>query len=446
LAARSLVATASPDRSGLAWSLSALFPAAAERDALRLAARPSAQVGVPPGSRSAEDARRQRTKLWEFGANLHCSIVGTCLSTGELRQVLVKSGAGEASSASEHDVHAAGVRTAARQQGGARLLHKALDRRHRLAINRFARAAAEDEVRALWREAVQNGDIPGAYWAALTHPAASDALVREIFAEVHMLSHLVGAANRADIRRLRQLEAERAALEAKVTRQQRQLRDAVVTRDATIRSLNRALEARLTGDRDGAAGARSEPAPEAWEALAGDLQHRLAASEERRERAERLLGEARLALDGERRAREAAEQREQALQREAAAIETALAGDDEIAGEAPSSLPRLDRTLLYVGGRPAGIGRLRRTAERRGAVFLHHDGGLEEREGLLPGLVSRADAVLFPTDCVSHAAMSLVKRLCRQAGKPLLPLRSAGLAPFCAALGHPALAGGSGAP
>jgi Uncharacterized protein conserved in bacteria (DUF2325) len=70
---------------------------------------------------------------------------------------------------------------------------------------------------------------------------------------------------------------------------------------------------------------------------------------------------------------------------------------------------------------------------------LHHDGGIEERGGLLPGLVSRADAVLFPVDCVSHAAMSLVKRLCRQAGKPFVPLRSAGLAPFCAALRNPAL-------
>jgi hypothetical protein len=29
--------------------------------------------------------------------------------------------------------------------------------------------------------------------------------------------------------------------------------------------------------------------------------------------------------------------------------------------------------------------------------------------------------------------MSLVKRLCRQAGKPFLSLRSASLAPFCAA-------------
>ena len=47
-----------------------------------------------------------------------------------------------------------------------------------------------------------------------------------------MLSHLVGAANRADIRRLRQLEAENAELQAKIERQQHQLRDAIIARDA----------------------------------------------------------------------------------------------------------------------------------------------------------------------------------------------------------------------
>ena len=84
-------------------------------------------------------------------------------------------------------------------------------------------------------------EIPGAYWAVLTHPQATEELVRHVFGEVHMLSHLVGAANRADIRRLRELETENAALQDKVARQQTQLRDAVVSRDATIANLNEVL-------------------------------------------------------------------------------------------------------------------------------------------------------------------------------------------------------------
>ena len=178
-----------------------------------------------------------RRKLWEFSTYFHCSIIGTCLSTAELRQILTKLGHNEAATASEHDLHASGVVIAGQRHGGAKLLHKALDRRHRISLNQFAKAKTPEEVRGIWKEAVQRGDIPGAYWAALSHPATNDVLLREIFADVHMLSHLVGAANRADIRRLRQLEDENAELEAKIGRQQQRLRDAVVSRDVTIREL-----------------------------------------------------------------------------------------------------------------------------------------------------------------------------------------------------------------
>jgi hypothetical protein len=371
---------------------------------------------------------RQRSKLWEFGTNLHCSLIGTCLSTAELRQVLTKIGRKEAVGATEHDVHASAVLIAGKHHDGAKLLHKALDRRHRVAINQFDRAKTVTEVRALWQEASKRGDIPGAYWAALTHPVTNDALVREIFAEVHMLSHLVGAANRADIRRLRQLGDEKADLEARLAQKGEQLREAGAARDRALREFE----------------ARSEQSPAASRVVAGDdglaaeLKSRLARSETRCERIDRQLDEARAALSAEQDARCAAEERELALRRELDAIEASLADVPDQPADEPR--PRLDVTVLYVGGRPATIGRLRELAERAGAVFLYHDGGIEERGGLLPGLVSRADAVLFPVDCISHTAMLCVKRLCRQAGKKFLPLRSVGLAPFCAGLKDLALA------
>jgi hypothetical protein len=84
------------------------------------------------------------------------------------------------------------------------------------------------------------------------------------------------------------------------------------------------------------------------------------------------------------------------LQRELDLIKATLVDADD--PDEPS--PTLHRTLLYVDGRPAQIGQLRNVAERAGAVLLHHDGGIEDRGGLLPGLISRADAVLFPVDCI----------------------------------------------
>src|SRR5262247_3968603 len=210
-----------------------------------------ALVRTQPGSGPRAAARlvapsRQRTRIGDLHHSLHCSIVGTCLTTGELRRLLLRLNVEGASSADDHGAHQLGVLIAGEPKA-AKHLQKLLDRAHRLAINQFAKADGEVALAALWDDAVKRGDIPGAYWAVLTHPAATDALVKRVFGEVHMLSHLVGAANRADIRRLRQLEEGRAALAETVERQQRLLRDGFVSRDATIRRLTDAL-AQKTGD------------------------------------------------------------------------------------------------------------------------------------------------------------------------------------------------------
>ena len=104
-----------------------------------------------------------------------------------------------------------------------KLLNKMLDKRHEAYIRRFAKARTALEVRSLWVAALERGDIPGAYWAALSHPATDHTLVTEVFGEVHMLSHLVGMSNRADIVRLRQLEGELGERDEKIMRQEARL-------------------------------------------------------------------------------------------------------------------------------------------------------------------------------------------------------------------------------
>jgi hypothetical protein len=383
---------------------------------------------------AAKPARR--AQIWDLSGNLHCSIIGTCLSTAELRQILLKLDTDGAAKASDHDLHGKGVMLAGQRSPAAKLLNKALDRRHRVALNQFDKAESADAVRHLWDAAVQRGDIPGAYWAVLTHPAATDALVRHVFGQVHMLSHLVGAANRADIRRLSQLEAEKTELEAKVARQQAQLRDAIVARDETIRNLNQLLAKAISAGRADTGPAPSADAERSTMAkLVDDLERRLAAETRRRTRADERIAALETRLSGERDLRAAAQTQAQALREELAALEAALAepaGGGN--GEPDGTVELRGLSLLYVGGRTDHVSRLRASAERCGATLAHHDGGVEESNGLLAGLIQRADAVLFPVDCVSHQATWLVKRLCRQAGKSFVPLRSAGLGAFLAAL------------
>jgi hypothetical protein len=186
-------------------------------------------------------SRPRRTRIWELGSSLHCSIVGTCLSTAEPRHVLVQLKVSGTQAANEHDLHSFGVGLAGKRELGAKLLQKALDRRHERTIKAFAAAHDTETLRSLWKDALNKGDIPGAYWAVLTHPETDEALIKLAFGDVHMLSHLVGAANRADIRRLRELEAENAGLTDELRRARQQIRDGFASRDQIIRQLNELL-------------------------------------------------------------------------------------------------------------------------------------------------------------------------------------------------------------
>jgi hypothetical protein len=377
----------------------------------------------------------RRTKIWEFHGNLHCSIIGTCLSTSELRQVLKKLGIA-APDSTDHELHAAAVGLAGRHDKAAKLLHKALDERHRLPINQFARAITEDAVRTLWRESVRRGEIPGAYWATLTHPATTQALIKDAFGEVHMLSHLVGAANRADIRRLCELEAENAELRARLDRQQLAFRDAVVTREAHIRELQDSV-----AQRDAAEPAAARDDSAVLRQAMADLERRLAAETRRGAMLNDKLAAANIALTEQRAARAKAEQDADALRCELDSIADRFAPADDHTAPATAVEQWLHgATVLYVGGRPNQVAHLRAAAEQAGATLLHHDGGVENHLHLLGGLTSQADIVVFPVDCISHHAAHMVKQLCRQAGKRFVPLRSASATSLLAALRQPELA------
>jgi NTP pyrophosphatase (non-canonical NTP hydrolase) len=368
---------------------------------------------------------KQRTRIWDLHSSLHCSIIGTCLTTGELRRLLVRLKVAGAETADDHDLHMLGVLLAARPQAGAKHLQKTIERRHHGALHQFAKAKNAEAVRALWQDALQRGDIPGAYWALLTHPATTDAMVKQAFGEVHMLSHLVGAANRADIQRLRRLEVDNASLAAKLERQQRQLHDGFKARDETIRRLTDAL-ARKAGDDVAASGAADDAA--ALTAALAERDRRLTQEQARRQKLEHRIAAVAGEHDEVKRALELGERDRETLRSELALIErqigTLLRQDDD---QSVGALDLRGLTVLYVGGRAHQTPLLKGLIARANGRFLHHDGGLEHNAALLPGLVSRADLAVFPVDCVSHDAVASLKRVCGQMGKRYLPLRTSSL-------------------
>jgi Uncharacterized protein conserved in bacteria (DUF2325) len=378
------------------------------------------------------DAKGRRSKIWDIAPTLHCSIIGTCLSAAELRQFFIKLGDADARTASDHTLHSSGVRAAGKHDLVGKLLNKALDNRHEAAIRRFAKASSATEVRALWQEAFEQGGIPGGYWAVLTHPATDRPLVEEVFGQVHMLSHMVGSSNRIDITRLRTLERELGERDDKISRQEVRLSEGSRERSELLRKVE-GLEVEVRRQEIAArtaaeltTGALTEAALlqrlDAEKAHASGLSSRVAELEDQLKKAQKFAATLNRQNDH--------------LQREVTALEAELKMDEDDQSGVDIEHGLNGVTVLYVGGRPGLIDQLKAVAARRGGTLLSHDGGIEENLAALPGLVSRADAVFFPIDCISHAAVGQIKKYCRDSQKPFIPLRTASAASFIAMIGQ----------
>ncbi|MCA8160089.1 DUF2325 domain-containing protein [Burkholderia cepacia] len=387
-------------------------------------------------SRAQLTELKRRTRLSELDANLHCSIIGTCLTTHELRRLVPKYTDLDRQHATDLDIHHAAVELAIDGTAGAKALHKALDERYAGAIRAFDSAQDADDLLARWKDALKSGDIPPAYWALMTHPRTTMAVRQAAFGDLHMLSHLVGAANRADIRRLVVLEEENAALHAKIDRQQARLQEISAQRDAALQERD-ALVARRNAQPPAAESALRDEVHELREALAA-RDERLALHTSRREAAEQRIAAEQASARAMRARLDDLMAMVKTLRAEASAIEQAVqASADDPAEHAADPLSILRGTrLVYVGGRPGSNRAIRRIVETAGGDVTLHDGGIEDRKGLLAAALPGAHMVVFPVDCIDHDSMNLLKRICERHHVAYYPLRTASVASFVELIGR----------
>jgi len=363
----------------------------------------------------------KRRKLWAISNEFHCSLVGTCLSSDDVAWLCRRLKLVTAPDVRPYDIHRYFVERAATNGPEAKLMHRRLDENFAGAVRRFGRETTEEGWLALWDAAVAAGDVAAAYWAVLSHADMTDTVRKRAFADVHMLSHLMGGESRRQLRENRDLTRRCVELEARLAKQERSAGERLAEKDARIR----ALEAQLAEQRAAPAAAppsvRTVPEPKAardGRAMreVNALRRRVTVERMRARHAEAEVERLRHLLDG------VANLPCRPFAR-ADAVEEASAAD--LRGQ----------SILYVGGRPNTLSYLRAAVETRNGCLLHHDGGLEQTTRGLEGLVERADVVVCPVDCVSHDACLRVKGLCRRMGKPFVPMRSAGVTSFTRMLG-----------
>jgi len=341
----------------------------------------------------------RRRRLWELGSHSHCPVIGVCVPLERVRalakKLLVLQGDED-----DYTLHCSLVTAAARRNAVAEALQKDLEQHFSLDVRSAAQAKCRDALMAWWRTRASQGEgIAGALWATLTHARCDDWLEMRVLGQVHMLQHQVGAAQRVDMARHRELAAEHRALARDYAEVQQRVTAWSVERAREQQAWDRermqqraaliALQTQL---------AQVQEQLQQWQAVRPDLPER----EQLRERLAEQI------------------ERNQALQREVSRLASRAPVTAEVLPmPAEPVLPPVPvklehRVVLCVGGRGGSVPQYRQAVEGCGAQFLHHDGGSEHKPAQLDPQLAAADLVICQTGCISHDAYWRVKDHCKR--------------------------------
>lgn len=353
----------------------------------------------------------RRRRIWELSRHAHCPVVGVCLPIAALRRLVDKVLGGQAV-ASDYELHC-GVNTECRERGPmAEAVQKELDRRYAVALRQTQGLKTTEALAAWWGEQTRGRDMPGALWATLSHPRCDVALEEAVLADIHMIQHQNGAADRADLSRLNALLEENGVLALELAAAQQRCTQQSTEHARRIDGLSAELmrsRADLLG-RDTVIASLQEDLA-ALEAAVPSLRSRdeltrqVARQVERIQDLERALLRTRHELERE---------RLRAAEVPAAEPPAGLASSAQQGPVAPVVL--VDRAVLCVGGRTASLPSYRRLVEDAGGRFMHHDGGEEDKLTRLDSTLDAADLVICQTGCISHNAYWRVKDHCKRTG------------------------------
>lgn len=390
---------------------------------------------VPESTPQPRGSRRRR--LWELPTQALCPVIGVCLPMPLLRRRLGKLLGGLAQG-NDYELHCGAINECNQRGPISDMLQKELDTRYAIALRHSSQHKTSEALARWWTAAQSGNDVAGALWGALTHARCDAALQEQILRDIHMLQHQVGAANRADLQRLEELQDENGVLGRELAQAQARSTRLLAERARQLdQSQSECL--RLRGElmaRDLLAAGLRDELRQLEDSIPG-LRHRheqarlLQQQQERVHQLERALLAAQ--QTAEREQRRAAE-----LQQTLQALQAQLANNATVAAaEADATLPSLDeRSVLCVGGRPAVVPIYRQLIERTGGRFLHHDGGEEDAVTKLDASLAAADLVICQTGCISHDAYWRVKDHCKRHNKRCVFVDKPSASSLRRALGH----------
>lgn len=390
-------------------------------------------VDVPASMPQMQQGSR-RYKLWELGHRYHCPLVGVCFKLGEIRELVLKA-MQFPKRPSDYEIHCTAASECQTRTPLSSLLHKTLERKYALQVQQCKSLKTTEELSVKWREAVTGDDVPGMFWAVLTHPASTDAFRLQVYGDIHMLQHQIGAGVRREQQAWSRLQEENALLGRELSRMQQRVTESCTRYVEQIADLKSQLDASR------AESVQHQALAERYAAERDSLREQSADANESMRLLYRLqLAEGAYAALKERHATLEADysQVKEDVRRLEAELTQMIAARESAEPEAPDDeQQRLNgRTVLCVGGRVDAIPHFRSLVQLRGGAFVHHDGGKEESIGRLEAVISAADAVICQTGCISHNAYWRVKEQCKRTGKPCTFVGNPSLSSFLQVLDH----------
>jgi len=400
----------------------------------------------------------QRKKLWHIDGCYKCALIGTCLSRAELRKLSRERQFAAEPGLDDYQLHAHFIKISDQDDDQAKALGKYLEKKYRSAAKKYLKAETDRAIKALWDEDLAEGRVDSAWWGILTHPQASLEIVAKVYGALHMLGHDYAVNAHKDRALIGSLRAKTDMLEEVVgserqffRQEKKQLREDIfelhrkLAHGANLAKENEGLREKIAALDQRFRDVEDQRREENNQQLIAELRQnnnglygRIDELTEELDLIKRQFSQAVARLQELEQLRGRLERHESEQTREIASLEGMLF--QHIAKEQDPCLQCADqntdncpgpnlcgKTVLYVGGLHKMVPHYRQLVEQFGGRFLHHDGGKEASRNLLPKLMSTADAVLCPIDCVSHDACNCVKKICKRYQKPFVLMRSSGL-------------------
>ena len=369
-------------------------------------------------------------KLWEIDPFFKCPAVGICLTLSEQKQVLKKAGISHKGK-SPFEIHEILVGCSEKENRVSKQMERLINRKFGAEIAPLLELN-EKVFMGHWASRFHGGSFTGVFWAAAIRPDLSAEARGKIFGDIHMSMHGNVEQSARMKRQLTLYRDEAAKMSAKardaardrkalqkengkLRKDREDLRKRLATGEGEISSLSKALS-------NTKAAGRIEDLEREIERLEENL---AGLTKKIREKDTRLTH-----YESENRRLSQAlatqEKANKSLQRE---TETLIQASFRPNG-CDKTCPSYDlckRRVLMVGGLTKMESLYRQMIEAKNGIFEYHDGYMQNGVKKLERRVRRADMVLCPVNCNSHAACVLVKKLGKKHKTPVRLLASSSL-------------------